>query len=121
MCTNDLRNSVIFAIGDKFAGDFFTGTVWLNMLTPFGSALPIANVTFEPGCRNNWHSHAGGQILLVTGGRGYYQEREQPARELHAGNVVQIPAEVKHWHGAANDSRFMHLAIEIHPGKGPAT
>ena len=121
MCTNDLRNSVIFAIGDKFASDFFTGTVWLNMLTPVGSALPIANVTFEPGCRNNWHSHAGGQILLVTGGRGYYQEWGQPARELHAGEVVQIPADVKHWHGAANDSWFVHLAIEIHPEKGPAT
>lgn len=118
---NELSKSVIFPIGEKFASEFFNGTVWLNMLTPFSSALPIANVTFEPGCRNNWHSHAGGQVLLVTGGRGYYQEWGQSARELHAGDVVQIPAEVRHWHGAAKDSWFVHLAIEVHPEKGPAT
>ena len=80
----------------------------------------IGNVTFEPGCRNNWHIHhadkGGGQILLVTGGRGYYQEWGQPARELHAGDVVNIPAEVKHWHGAATTSWFAHLAIEV-PGE----
>ena len=80
----------------------------------------IGNVTFEPGCRNNWHIHhadkGGGQILLVTGGRGYYQEWGQPARELHAGDVVNIPAEVKHWHGAKADSWFSHIAVEV-PGK----
>ena len=64
MSANDLRNSVIFPIGEKFKSDHFKGTVWLNMLTPFGSACPIGNVTFEPGCRNSWHKHAGGQILL---------------------------------------------------------
>jgi len=74
MSANNLNNSVIFPIGEKFKSNNFNGTVWLNMLTPFGSALPIGNVTFEPGCRNSWHKHAGGQILLVTGGRGYYQE-----------------------------------------------
>jgi|GEM_PF-2593361 len=74
MNTNDLGKSVIFPIGEKFASPHFNGTVSLNMLTPFGSALPIANVSFEPGCRNSWHKHAGGQILLVTGSRGYYQE-----------------------------------------------
>ena len=80
----------------------------------------IGNVTFEPGCRNNWHIHhadkGGGQILLVTGGRGYYQEWGKPARELHAGDVVKIPAGVKHWHGAAPTSWFAHLAIEV-PGE----
>ncbi|WP_414648001.1 cupin domain-containing protein [Desulfitobacterium sp.] len=89
------------------------------MRTPFGTACPIGNVTFEPGCRNNWHVHAGGQILLVTGGRGYYQEEENPAQELHPGDVVQIPADVKHWHGAAPDSWFVHLAVEVNPEKGP--
>lgn len=118
---DDLSESVIFPIGEKFKSDRFNGTVWLNMLTPAGSALPIANVTFEPGCRNNWHSHAGGQVLLVTGGRGYYQEWEKPARELRAGDVVEIPADVKHWHGAARDSWFAHIAIEVDPKKGPAT
>ena len=85
MSTNDLSNSVIFPIGEKFESEHFKGTVWLHMLTPFGTACPIGNVTFEPGCHNCWHKHAGGQILLVTGGRGYYQEWGKPAQELHAG------------------------------------
>ena len=80
----------------------------------------IGNVTFEPGCRNNWHIHhadkGGGQILLVTGGRGYYQEWGKEARELLPGDVVNIPAGVKHWHGAAPTSWFAHLAIEV-PGE----
>ncbi len=121
MCMEDLSKSVIFPIGKRFESNHFVGTVWLNMLMPFDSALPIGNVTFEPGCRNSWHKHAGGQILLVTGGRGYYQEWGKPAQELHPGDVVNIPADVKHWHGAAKDSWFVHLAIEVHPEKGPAT
>lgn len=76
----------------------------------------LGNVTFEPGCRNNWHIHhadkGGGQILLVTAGRGYYQEWEKNARELKSGDIVHIPAGIKHWHGAASDSWFQHLAIE---------
>ena len=113
--------SVIFPIGEKFGSDWFKGTVWLNMLTKSDSGCPIANVTFEPGCRNNWHSHVVGQILLVTGRRGWYQEWGKPARELYPSDVVQIPGAVKHWHGAAKDSWFAHLAIEVHPEKGPAT
>ena len=120
MQTNDLSKSVIFPRGEKFDSPHFNGAVWLNMLTPFGTACPIGNVTFEPGCRNSWHKHAGGQILLVTGGRGYYQEWGKQARELHAGDVVTIPADIKHWHGAARDSWFVHLAIEIDPGKTAA-
>lgn len=78
----------------------------------------IGNVVFEPGCRNHWHiHHKGGQILLVTGGRGWYQEWNQPARELTAGDVVNIPAGVKHWHGAAADSWFAHLAVAV-PAEG---
>lgn len=121
MNTNDLSSSVIFPIGEKLVTDRFRGIVWLKMLTPGDSALPIGNVTFEPGCRNNWHKHQGGQVLLVTGGRGYYQEWGQPAQELHAGDVVTIAADVKHWHGAAKDSWLAHIAIEVHPEKGPAT
>lgn len=97
---------------------YFTGQSYLNMLTTEGVA--IGNVTFAPGCRNNWHIHhaakGGGQILLCTGGRGWYQEEGKPARELHAGDVVNIPANVKHWHGAAKDSWFSHLAVEL-PGE----
>ena len=79
--------------------------------------VTIGNVTFEPGCRNHWHVHraesGGGQILLVTGGRGWYQEEGRPARALKEGDVVNIPANVKHWHGAAADSWFAHLAVEV--------
>lgn len=75
-------------------------------------------MTFEPGRRNNWHiHHKGGQILLVTGGKGWYQAWGEPARELHPGDVVDILPEVKHWHGAAKDSWFSHLAVEI-PAEG---
>jgi len=76
--------------------------------------VSIGNVTFEPGCRNNWHiHHKGGQILLVTYGSGWYQAEGEKAVKLHAGDVVNIPPEVKHWHGAAKDSVFVHLAVEV--------
>ena len=108
----------IFPTGEKntaFA-KYFVGQSWLNMLTTEG--VSIGNVTFEPKCRNNRHiHHKGGQILLCTAGRGYYQEWGKPARELHPGDVVQIPPEVKHWHGAAPDSYFVHLAVEV-PAEG---
>ena len=111
----------VFPMGEKNEafGRYFIGQSHLNMLTTQG--VSIGNVTFEPGCRNNWHiHHKGGQILLVTAGRGYYQEWGSPARELAPGDVVHIPAGVKHWHGAAPDSWFQHLAIEV-PGEGCAT
>lgn len=121
MSTIDLSNSVIFPRGEKVEGDNFNGTAWINMLTPRDSACPVGNVTFEPGCRNSWHKHAGGQVLLVTGGRGYYQEWGKPARELHAGDVVEIPADAKHWHGAARDSWFVHIFVSVKPEKGLIT
>lgn len=111
----------VFPTGGKneaFA-QFFVGQSYLNMLTTTG--VGIGNVTFEPGCRNNWHIHhaksGGGQILLCTAGRGYYQEWGKEPQELHPGDVVNIPPEVKHWHGAAPDSWFQHLAVEV-PGEG---
>ena len=98
---------------------YFTGNSYLNMLSAEG--VVIAYVTFEPGCRNNWHIHhasdGGGQILLCTSGRGWYQEGGKDARALCAGDVVHIPAGVRHWHGAARDSWFAHLAVEV-PGEG---
>ena len=98
---------------------YFIGKSYLNPLTDDG--VHIANVTFEPKCRNNWHiHHKGGQILLVTDGRGYYQEWGKPAQELKAGDVVNIPAGVKHWHGAAKDSWFSHIAIAV-PAEGATT
>lgn len=118
MNTN-LENSVIFDRGEVNPyGKYFSGTSYLNMLTLEG--VITANVTFEPGCINNWHIHkadkGGGQILLVTGGRGWYQEFGEKPRELKAGEVVYIPAGVKHWHGAAKDSWFVHIAVEV-PGE----
>ena len=103
----DFKDSLIFPAGERFDNENFSGEVWLKMLT--GMPCPVANVTFAPACRNNWHTHRGGQILLVTAGRGYYQEWGKDARELRAGDVVEIPAEVKHWHGAAPDSWFSHI------------
>ncbi len=104
----------IFPIGNKndaFA-QYFTGQSYLNMLSL--EQVVIGNVTFEPGCRNNWHiHHKSGQILLCTAGTGYYQEWGKEPQQLHPGNVVNIPPEVKHWHGASPNSWFSHLAIEV--------
>ena len=115
---NKFSGDAVFPKGEKNEeyARYFTGTSFLKMLSTEGVA--IANVTFEPGCRNFWHiHHKGGQILLVTGGRGWYQESGKPARELRAGDVVNIPPETKHWHGAAKDSWFAHLAVQV-PAEG---
>lgn len=95
---------------------YFIGQAWLARLTTDEALnVPVSNVTFSPGCRNNWHSHTGGQLLIAVGGRGYYQEKGQPARELLPGDVVEIAPDVVHWHGAAPDSWFSHLAVECNP------
>lgn len=115
----ELKNNAIFQKGEPLPEKFskyFIGQAYLNMLTTTG--VPIGNVTFEPGCRNNWHiHHKGGQILIVTEGRGWYQQWGKEPQELHPGDVVNIGPEVKHWHGAAPDSWFAHLAIEV-PAEG---
>lgn len=110
----------IFEKGDVNPfGQFFVGQSYLKMLTDL-NGVGVANVTFEPGCRNNWHIHhavkGGGQILLCTAGRGWYQEWGKEAQELPPGTVVAIPTGVKHRHGAACDSWFSHIAIEV-PGE----
>lgn len=106
---------------DAFA-QYFQGQSYLNMLST--EQVSIGNVTFEPGCRNHWHIHhadkGGGQILLITSGTGYYQEWGKEARTLHPGDIVHIPAGVKHWHGASANSWFQHLAIEV-PGENCRT
>ena len=109
----------IFELGEENPfGQYFIGQSYLKMLCT--EDVGIGNVTFEPGCRNNWHIHhaqkGGGQILLCTAGRGWYQEWGKPAQQLHPGDVVKIPAGVKHWHGAAKDSWFAHLSVEV-PGE----
>lgn len=110
-----MNKQSLFGIGDKNSAydAYFIGQSYLKMLAK-NNGVGVANVTFEPGCRNNWHiHHKGGQILLVTDGRGYYQEWGKEAIELNPGDVVNIPAEVKHWHGASKDSWFSHIAIEV--------
>lgn len=95
---------------------YFIGQAYLAPLSDNDAlGTHISNVTFEPACRNNWHSHTGGQLLIATAGRGFYQERGKAARELRAGDIVEIPANVEHWHGAAPDSWFSHLAVECNP------
>ena len=112
------NDSLLFGFGEENPyGKYFTGKSYLNPITT-ENGVPMYNVTFEPKCRNNWHiHHKGGQILLVTAGRGWYQAWGEEPRELKAGDVVNIPAEVKHWHGAAKDSWFTHIAVEV-PSEG---
>lgn len=113
------EKAVLFPIGKPNDGyaQYFIGQSYLAPVST--DPVGIYNVTFEPGCRNNWHIHhasdGGGQILVCVGGRGYYQEWGQEVRKLHPGDVVNIPVGVKHWHGAALDSWFSHLAVEV-PG-----
>lgn len=107
-----LQNSTLFPLGQKLHENF-VGDAYLHMVftdpAPLNSA--IGNVTFAPSARNNWHSHSHGQVLLVTGGKGWYQAEGEPARLLHTGDVVNIPPNVRHWHGATKDSWFVHLAM----------
>jgi quercetin dioxygenase-like cupin family protein len=99
--------------GTNPVSQYFTGKTWLDALTGEDAQIDIANVTFEPGCRNNWHIHHGcQQILVCVGGEGWYQEWGKEAVRLKPGDVIEIPLDTKHWHGAAKDSWFSHLAIE---------
>lgn len=106
-----------YPLGEKLSPNpNFTGEVWLAPLSEQKELnVPMANVTFEPGCRNSWHSHKAGQLLIATAGIGYYQEKGQPARRLFPGDIVEIAPDVVHWHGAAPDSWFAHIAITTNP------
>ena len=116
----------VFGLGSENVefSKYFIGKSYLNFLDKTDSGISFYNVTFEPGCRNNWHIHhadnGGGQILLATRGVGWYQEEGKPAQKLVTGSVVEIPAGVKHWHGAAKNSKFTHIAIEV-PSNGGTT
>ena len=104
---------------DAYA-QYFVGQSFLNPLTDPATGVFLANVTFEPGCRNNWHIHhatkGGGRLLVCTAGEGWYQEECKAAVSLTPGTVITIPANVKHWHGAKADSWFSHIAVEV-PGE----
>ena len=112
----------VFGMGNANTAyaQYFSGESFLNPLTKPETGVFLANVTFEPGCRNNWHIHhatkGGGQLLVCTAGEGWYQVEEKEAVSLVPGTVITIPAEVKHWHGAKKDSWFSHIAVEV-PGE----
>ena len=129
VCNDDIKGddakaefarSMIFPIGEPNTAyaKHFIGNSYLAQISD--AQIPFANVTFEPGCRNNWHIHkadtGGGQMLVGVAGRGWYQEEGKPAVEILPGTVIHIPANVKHWHGAAKDSWFAHLAFSV-PGE----
>lgn len=121
MNEKDFDKQNVFGKGEYNAAysQYFSGASYLNPLTEAGKTVFLANVTFEPGCRNNRHIHrassGGGQILICTAGEGWYQEEGKPAVSLTPGTVITIPANVKHWHGAKKNSWFSHIAIEV-PG-----
>ena len=112
----------VFGLGEENVNyaQYFIGKSYLNPLTNPKETVFMANVTFEPSCRNNWHIHhaskGGGQILICTAGSGWYQEEGKEAVSLEPGKVITIPANVKHWHGAKKDSWFSHIAVEV-PGE----
>ena len=111
------QSEILFPIGEenKAYGKYFTGQSYLAPIS--NEQVKMFNVTFEPKCRNNWHIHkakqGGGQILIAIGGRGYYQEWGKEPVEMNPGDIINIPANVKHWHGAAPDSWFSHIAVEV--------
>ena len=122
MNKEEFEKKNVFGLGESNVNfsKYFIGNSYLNPLTDPKCGLFLANVTFEPGCRNNWHIHrattGGGQILICTVGYGWYQEEGKDAISLEPGMVITIPANVKHWHGAKKDSWFSHIAVEV-PGE----
>ena len=123
MNKEEFEKQNVFGTGmeNSMFAQYFIGNSFLNPLTdPKSCPVFMANVTFEPGCRNNWHIHhaksGGGQLLICTAGEGWYQEEGKEAVSLTPGSVITIPAEVKHWHGAKKDSWFSHIAVEV-PGE----
>jgi quercetin dioxygenase-like cupin family protein len=118
MNTSENQNT-IFQKGEKASPDYFTGTAWVKILVnePVFNCQ-IANVIFEQGARNYWHRHPGGQILLVTEGTGYYQEKGSPIQMLRKGDVVKILPDTIHWHGATPSSELTHIAINSNTHKG---
>ncbi len=119
-----MDNSIIFERGGRASNEIFSNTVWVKMLVTDEEKVfdtQVYNVTFEPAARTHWHSHPGGQILLATSGKGYYQEKGKPAQVLKGGDIVNIPPDVIHWHGAAPEDSFVHIGMSTQVHLGPAT
>ncbi len=116
----ETANKTIFPKGERAPAEYFTGTVWVKLLVPNDPIFnaQIGNVVFEPGARNNWHTHPGGQILIVTDGVGYYQKKGKSIQVIRKGDVVTIAPDIEHWHGASSDSEFTHIAVNTNTQKG---
>lgn len=111
--TENNNENLIFPKGEKAPAEYFTGTVYLQMLAPKteNNAFSIGNVTFEAGARSNWHTHPAGQTLLVTNGIGLYQEKGKPVKTINKGETILCDANIEHWHGASPESGMTHIAI----------
>jgi quercetin dioxygenase-like cupin family protein len=110
---NKMKNDEIFPIGKQLPGEWFSGNAYLSPLVTKdkNNDFSAGSITFEPRARTNWHTHPRGQVLLITEGRGYYQEKGKAAREIQKGDVVIIPENVEHRHGASVDDKMIHIAI----------
>lgn len=114
METENKTITSVFPLGETGSSDWFTGEVHVQgLVSPhqIEGLYSVGQVTFEPGGKTNWHTHPIGQVLLVTEGKGWYQEKGKPAQPLTPGTVVTIPKDIEHWHGAAKDSKMVHIAI----------
>jgi quercetin dioxygenase-like cupin family protein len=113
------NNSPLFPKGEKLSNDYFTGNAFLHPLLAKdrNNEFALGSVTFEPGARTIWHTHPKGQVLIVTEGMGYYQEKGKPAQVLEKGDVVNISENVEHWHGASANSKMVHIAITNYKGE----
>ena len=120
--TNQIGTIMVFPKGEKVTNNNFTGTVWLNYLVENDTTynVNIGSVTFEPGARSNWHYHKGGQILLVTEGKGLYQEKGKPIKVIERGDVVKCQPNIEHWHGATPTDAMTHIAIGTNTNIGGA-
>jgi len=117
---NTENQTTIFPKGDKAPAEYFTGAAWIRPLVPDDRTFNcvMGNVIFEPGARNNWHTHPGGQILIVTEGTGYYQEQGKPIQRIQKGDVIKILPDIIHWHGASHDTGMTHIAVSTNTQKG---
>lgn len=116
------QNEAIFPKGEKQSNENFTGNVWVHFLSKTDTVhnVNMGSVSFEPGARTNWHSHKGGQVLLVTEGKGLYQERGKPIQIIQKGDVMKCPPNIEHWHGATPTEAMTHIAIGTNTNIGGA-
>jgi quercetin dioxygenase-like cupin family protein len=116
------NNTSLFPKGDKLSNDWFTGDAFLKpLLARENNDFALGSVTFEPGARTIWHTHPKGQVLIVTEGQGFYQERGKPAQQIKKGDVVNIPENVEHWHGATATTKMVHIAVTNYQGEENVT